>query len=283
MSKDVFYTLTPPELLSQLRVWDVRPAHLAYRLSPGMRLMRLQGSQNIKGGIMVVGDCAGDPGGPCEGFCADVERECAARGFRGVLLDFDRRLPPLSQLVSCLSRFLHRRGITLFVPEYYAPLAPQSRVLISSAISGGSLALRLQEARDRFGANRVVLAVEKTAEDFLLPALTGCGTPLTPEQLEERKKNVCPTVFFSRELCARYFTYRDPDGGVHFVLFDDLDTISHKLKLARQADIHAFLLPWAEISPAPERLSIPRTDVPLPTCSPCGEGGKRSSHFSPKK
>ena len=200
----------------------------------------------------------------------------------GVLLDFDRKLPPLSQLVSRLSPILARRGITLFVPEYYAPLAPQAKVLISSAISGGSLALRLQESRERFGANRVVLAVEKTAEDFLLPALTGCGTPLPDERLEELRTKLSPTIFFSRELCARYFTYRDTDGGVHFVLFDDLDTIAHKLEVARQADIHAFLLPWPEISHAPERLCIPRTDVPIPTCRPYGGCEKHSSHFSPK-
>ena len=36
-------------------------------------------------------------------------------------------------------------------------------------------------------------------------------------------------VFFSRELCARYFTYTDREGGAHFVLFDDGETLAAKL------------------------------------------------------
>ena len=36
-------------------------------------------------------------------------------------------------------------------------------------------------------------------------------------------------VFFSHELCARYFTYTDREGAAHFVLFDDADTLAAKL------------------------------------------------------
>lgn len=283
MPKDTFYILTPPDTLPQLRGWEVRAAHLAYRLSPGMRLLRLQGGQQLRGGIMAVGDCTADPSGPPETFCLDVERECAARGYRGVLLDFDRRLPPLSRLIQRLDGLLSRKGVALFVPEYYAPLAPHAKIMVSSAISGGSLSQRLQEVCGRFGSDRVVLAVEKAAEDFLLPALTGSGVPLTPEALEQLRAGIRPTVFFSRELCARYFTYRSPDGGVHFVLFDDPDTMARKLELARQAGIHRFLLPWPEISHAPERLGIPRADVSAPAGRPCSPPPKYPSHFSPKK
>lgn len=282
MPKDTFYILTPPEQCGELRVWDALPAHLAYRLSPGMRLLRLQGGQNLRGGIMTVGDCTADPNGPPDAFCLDVERECAARGYRGVILDFDRALPPLSRLVQRLDLVLLRRGITLFVPEYYAPLAPHAKVLISSAISGGSLSQRLQEALERFGPGRTVLAVEKAAEDFILPALDGCGTPLSCAELEQLKSKTCSTVFFSRELCARYFTYRDSNGGIHFVLHDDTDTLCRKLDTARQCGIRFFLLPWAEICAAPDRFGIARTDVPLPTSAPSGTPPKHPIQISPK-
>lgn len=94
MPKDTFYILTPPDTLPQLRGWEVRAAHLAYRLSPGMRLLRLQGGQQLRGGIMAVGDCTADPSGPPETFCLDVERECAARGYRGSCWTLTGGSPP---------------------------------------------------------------------------------------------------------------------------------------------------------------------------------------------
>ena len=42
-----------------------------------------------------------------------------------------------------------------------------------------------------------------------------------------------PSVFFSHELCAKYFTYQR-DGRAHFVLFDDADTI-RRLTAAHRA------------------------------------------------
>lgn len=38
-----------------------------------------------------------------------------------------------------------------------------------------------------------------------------------------------PSVFFSQDLCARYFTYTR-NGETHFVLYDDADTLSQKLR-----------------------------------------------------
>ena len=35
--------------------------------------------------------------------------------------------------------------------------------------------------------------------------------------------------FFSRELCAKYFTYMNADGQAHFVLYDDDSTLAAKL------------------------------------------------------
>ena len=49
-------------------------------------------------------------------------------------------------------------------------------------------------------------------------------------------------MFFSHELCAKYFTYQQ-DGQAHFVLFDDADTIRCKLNLGKKmAFPYAFLL-----------------------------------------
>lgn len=255
MSQDVFYILTPPNQLPCLREFACRPAHLAYRISPNLRLTRAQGTQNLRGGVMTVADCPDCPRGEPSVFCMDIARECAFRGYQGVILDLERTDHPLCAMLPRLEQFLSRQGVTLFVPEQYAARLRSARVLISSALSGGSLSNRLREAAERFGRERLVLAVEKTAADFLLPAPTGNSCPIPPEHLSRLTSS---PAFFSPQLCANYSTYRDADGGVHFLLWDDPRSISQKLEQARQAGIHTFLLPWAEISACPEQCGLPR-------------------------
>ena len=55
-----------------------------------------------------------------------------------------------------------------------------------------------------------------------------------------------PQVYFSDELCARYFTYCVPADGAHFVLFDDGATIRKKLQVARSLGVKYALLAYPE-------------------------------------
>lgn len=254
MAQDIFYVLTPPAQLPRLRNYACRPVHLAYRISPNLRLFRLQGAQHLRGGVMAVGDCAEFPRGDPGLFAAELLRECSFRGFRGVLLDLELPSHPLVPILPRLEHLLTRQGVTLFLPEPYAAPLHTTRVLISSALSGGSLAHRLEEAVRQFGTDRVVLAVEKVAEDFQLPAPTGCGRPLSPEQLCSHTDH----AFFSPALCAQYATCRDSAGELHFILFDNAHSVTQKLHRARCAGITRFLLPWAEISSCPEQYGLPR-------------------------
>lgn len=247
MSQDTFYILIPPQQLRALQSWDVIPAHLAYRVGRGPHLFRSGGTIPIKGGLMVLDDRGFDGLGAIGPFCQEVVRECGARNFSGAILDFERRMPPLEQIAAQLDSLFARRNWTLFVPEAYGRCAPQAKIVISSALSGGSLALRLQEAGERFGRDRVALSLQLSAEDFFLPSPSGSGIPLTREELRERLDRIRPSVFFSHELCARYFTYMSRDSGAHFVLFDDGDTLCRKLEVARRAGVRTFLAPWAEI------------------------------------
>ena len=130
--------------------------------------------------------------------------------------------------------------------------------MISSALSGGSLTLRLEEAQERFGRDRVALALEPAAEDFFLPSPSGSGTPLSREALSRLMERLQPSVFFSNELCARYFTYTTPDGGAHFVLFDDGETLCRKVDTARRLGIHVFLAPWEQIKEYAQALGLSR-------------------------
>ena len=120
-------------------------------------------------------------------------------------------------------------------------------MLIPSALSGGTLRERLEEAAGRFGAGRVVLAVERTAEDFFLPAPRGRGVPLARAELKRRMDALRPPVFFSGELCAHYFTYMSRQTGAHFVLFDTAVSIREKLKLSRACGVTRAVLAWPEV------------------------------------
>ena len=115
-------------------------------------------------------------------------------------------------------------------------------------MTGGSLRQRLGEAVERYGAGRVALAVERTAADFFLPSPDGQGRPLTREELKARLEERSPSVFFSDELCARYFTYMNRQSGAHFVLFDDAGSIRKKLRLAEALGIDRALLCYPEVS-----------------------------------
>ena len=79
---------------------------------------------------------------------------------------------------------------------------------------------------------------------------------LSPEQLARLMDRLEPAVFFSGELCARYFTYMSRETGAHFVLFDDEDTLRCKLEVARSLSIHTFLAPWAEVADCAAGLGI---------------------------
>lgn len=247
MAKDIFLIPIPPQQLRSIQGWNAQPAHLAYRVGRGPHLFRAGGSVPLRGGVMVVDGQGYDGAGSVGPFCQELASECALRGFSGAVLDFDRRLPPLEQLAGQLDRLFVQRGLQFYVPEPFGHCVAHGRVILSSALSGGSLAQRLEEAAERFGRDRIALSLERSAEDFSLPSPTGSGAPLTRQQLRQQMDALRPAVFFSRELCARYYTYMNRDTGAHFVLFDDGDTMLRKVEVARQAGVSVFLAPYEDI------------------------------------
>ena len=181
-------------------------------------------------------------------LCDEVVRECAQRGFSGVVCDFPREPDPfLARFLEELDARLHRRGWQLHVPEWYAPRVRQGNVMISSALSGGSFRGRLEKAIEQYGLPRITLALQRMAEDFFLPAPKGCGKPLSREALKALMSRREPSVFFSNELCARYFTYMNSISDVHFVLFDDEDTFSKKIQIARELGVKTILAAYEEV------------------------------------
>lgn len=228
--------------------WGRPLAHLAYRVGGGPHLFRANGPVTPQGGLMVIDDAGFSGGGEPESFCNEVLRECAARKLTGVVCRFQLRpVPVLTQAVGKLGELCRGRGLEFFVSEPYGGAASSAKVLISTALSGGSLQGRLEAAGESFGAGRLSMWIERTAEDFLLPSPSGTGAPITVEELERRRAEHGADIFFSGELCAHYFTYMAGEKG-HFVLFDDAGSIRKKLRLGAELGVGTAFLPYETTS-----------------------------------
>ena len=141
-----------------------------------------------------------------------------------------------------LSKLLYSRGIVHFIPISMAQAAPQAKLIITSAVSGGSYQEMLTGYAGRYGANRLCLELVRTCSDFLMPSYSPEGTVLSPTQFREIIEAYNPSVYFSQELCAKYCTYRKEEEN-HFLLFDDAASAAQKLNIAaKQGFFAAFML-----------------------------------------
>ena len=130
-------------------------------------------------------------------------------------------------------------------------LEPEGGLLVCALgtleVGGGQIVECSLCLSDILPERRVALAVERVAEDFFLPSPTGQGMPLTREELRQRLEERAPSVFFSSELCAHYFTYMSRQNGAHFVLFDDAGSIRKKLQVARNLGISSAVLAYPQV------------------------------------
>lgn len=224
--------------------WGKPLAHLAYRVGSGLHLFRVNGPARPGGGLMVIDADGRTGGGEPSVLCGEVARECAACHFGGIVCRFPQRARNiLGKAAERLGELCKSRGWSCYVSESYGGIVPTAKVIVPTALSGGSLRDRLEEAVGRFGEGRVAAWIDRSAEDFPLPSPTGSGRALTLEELNLRKEQHGGGVFFSDELCARYFTYMAGDVG-HFVLFDDAGSLARKLRLCRELGIGIAFLPY---------------------------------------
>ena len=238
-----FILVTPPNHIQAAKAYRLPLAHMAYRIGNGPHLYRAQFPAMPKGGLMMISEDNFDGQGDITAFCREVIRECQARGFTGILFDAESSpSPTLARIFSHLGEEAARRGWSFYLPEAYSNYSDNARILVPSAISGGSLRQRLSDAAERYGPQRITLCIDPSAEDFFLPAPKGSGRPMSREELQQKIKATAPSLFFSHELCAHYFTYMDRSSGAHFVLFDDVGSIRKKINLAEQVGIRRFLL-----------------------------------------
>ena len=252
------YLAVPPEAAREAAQYCRTLAHVAYRIGPDSALLRQSILLQSRGGLLSVSDWEAPLIEDPDALCAAVLRECGRRGYGGVVLDFEEAArPDRLAFAGRLGPALAGTRRVLYVPEPYAAAAPEAVTLICTAVSGGSFSQRLQEAAARAGgANRLALDVQRLCMDFRLPARAGEGEPLPAEAFRRLMERENPPVFFSQDLCARYFTYTQ-EGEAHFVLFDDAGTLAQKLRLGTGMGFFAAFFMWPEIKDIAAKLFPP--------------------------
>lgn len=237
------YMTVTPEQYSLLSGGNFRLAHHAYQISQDQHLHRRAATRQTQGGLLTLSNQDPPAIGAPTVLCREILRECIARSFEGVAADLGpNTTPDRIAFLEELGVLLHRNSKKLFLSPAYGHHVPTAYVLINTALSGGTLQTMLSDACRTFGQRRVALDIERLRMDFLLPSPSGEGTPLDTAAYNALCTSLSPSIFFSHELCAKYFTYRR-DGRAHFVLFDDADTIRSKLKLGKSMGLgYAFLL-----------------------------------------
>ena len=248
-----FILTVPPADCRRASAFGVPLAHMAYRIGANGQLHRAALPGAVCCGLMVLDADGFDGHGDPSQLCRQIIHECTARHFGGILCDFDG--PPLlflEKLVARLGPLTSQRGWNLYVTETYAA-AGAGTVLIPTALSSGSLKKRLWSAIQTWGAERVALAAQRTAQEYLLPAGVHCGHSLSPGELAQRVQQFSPAIYFDNDLCAHYFTYME-QGAAHFVLFDDSGSLLRKFSLARDLGIQKIFLAYPEVEDILPRL-----------------------------
>ena len=240
----IYLAVTPAEAQEAAR-FRCSLAHVAYCIGSDSALLRQNLLLQTRGGLLSVTDRDAPFIASPERLSAAAIRECGRRGYSGVLLDFEQSpTPDRLAFAETLARRLAPRRV--YVPESYAA-ASGTVSLVCTAVSGGSFLQYLQgAAAERAGAGKLALDVQRLRMDFTLPARSGEGRPLSPSEFQALLDQESPSVFFSQDLCARYFTYTR-GGETHFVLFDDADTLQQKLQTGTRMGFSAAFLMYPEV------------------------------------
>lgn len=189
--------------------------------------------------MVIYGSSVSDPAL----MARDILRQCLSGQHSGIILDFPPNRSELIPLVKELGILCRKYSIPLFLPESYAPYG-DAFVIVSTTLVGGNLREKLKDAVSRYGAQRIMLDLERTCRDYLLPSPTGNGRCLSQETF--RRLSTGCTRYFSPDQCTRYFTYRNGMES-HYIVYDDADTLRKKIAMAEELGIQKALVVYSEV------------------------------------
>lgn len=218
--------------------------HMVYRIGTGFRLYRNGLDANVRGGTMLLSDYGLSPEAAYSGsLIKEVQRECENRGYKGIVCDFENHASPsLRRFAYEAADALTGSGIALYVPEAYAQDIQNTRVLISSSVKNGSFHEAMSNAVRLYG-KRCAMIYEPLCTDLAMSSADGDHRLLSKIELRKLMAEQNAVSYFSRELCAAYFTYRNEQKKSRFVLFDDARSLVKKLAAILEAGFEeAFFL-----------------------------------------
>lgn len=230
----------PPDFLASAAKTKLKTAVMAYRIGRGFHLYRSE-PEPAAAALMVIDDVGlletGDP----FALAGEAVRECRARGYSGIVFNaVSSSSAGIRPAAAALTGLCAKNALALWLPP---PLAQKGacRILADTAISAGVLQQRLETLTSRFGRDRISLDISVLRMEFRLPSPSGEARELGREEFLRIMSQSRPKIFFSNDLCANYFTYRQ-GGETRFVLFDDARSVRAKLKTAEKLGIKdAFL------------------------------------------
>ena len=164
-----------------------------------------------------------------ERIAADLVFEARRTEAPGVFADFEHDTPLNRRLLAAFDEALYDADIPLYVPLECGRTLSHAILTVSTAISGGSLTEYIPSLQGIYSAARIAAFLQPVSQDFTLPSPTPNGVLLSAAARAALLAQTGAQPFFSRELCAKYFTYMNADGQAHFVLYDDDSTLAAKL------------------------------------------------------
>jgi len=237
---------SPPEYIGEAAKTGLATAVMAYRIGRGFHLYRTDLPQKQGGDYMVIDDLGFYDNGQPRALASEIVRECIMRSYRGVILNTRESLIKIMlPLAGALADMVEANSLTLWLPPYMAS-KNNARILIGTALSGGTLVRHFADAGDSFGTHRLTLDIERIRSDFTLPSPTGAGINLSEDELSSIINKYRPATFFSKDLCTSYFSYRN-GGETHFVLYDSALSIRNKLEIAAKSGIKSAFLYYPEV------------------------------------
>ncbi len=235
------------------QVYNLPIGHMAWQIGPALRLVSQSVGASMQGGYMMLGDAYYDGStGDASQTVSELTRVCAQHSFSGIIFDFEQYANKnLEVLLTEAVPILRRRSFDVIVPERFSAICPDARLLVSTAVQAGSLQAFLRDTAERYGnPRRVVLDFELLRRDILLPSPQSVGKVMSKEELAALLETKGKQTFYSQELFARYFTYRETgeDGASHhFIIYDDAYSFTQKILLAQRLGFANGLIQYPEV------------------------------------
>ena len=240
------YIVTYPSDIKTNQSHPFPCVQMIYRISESGMLQRIPSYSSQNRNIMGLSDSTGLKNCDPDRLCRDVVTEYMRRGYAGIVLNIELENTDLDKLEKICS-YLSQKKIIYFLPVELAQISADAKIIVPSSISGGSISQMLKMLTDKYSPSRICMELVRTCSDFEMPSYKPDGTAISADALNELMVTHDAQSFFSSELGCKYFTYRQ-DGNAHFVLYDDSEMASYKIRLAQTAGFYGVFMVYSQWS-----------------------------------